>query len=188
MAIADADVCDFAAIWGNNPETDLATPRIHRDKAMEDSIFERCNEFIDSLRSNNPPTMADVQNSELALKALARVYGNSKSGTPTLEFAKKYEKSLRQIARLQKQNAELRETIKNNEKEIDARSVRIAEVMKEHEHGILELSAEKLIVDFVTKFTRRPDSQKLKKEYPDVYDEVLKATPSRKVKVSIETS
>ena len=183
MAIADEDVCDYSALWGNNPENDLATPRIHRDMAQEEAIFERCEEFIQSLRMNKPPTMADVQNPELALKALARVYGNSKSGLPTVEFAKRYERPLRRIAELQKLNAELREAIKNNEKEIDAHSVRIAEVMKEHEHGILETPSDKLIIDYVTRLTRRPDSQMLKKEYPAVYDEVLKSSPSRKIKV-----
>jgi len=183
MAIADEDVCDYSALWGNNPENDLATPRIHRDMAQEEAIFERCEEFIQSLRMNKPPTMADVQNPELALKALARVYGNSKSGLPTVEFAKRYERPLRRIAELQKLNAELREAIKNNEKEIDAHSVRIAEVMKEHEHGILETPSDKLVIDYVTKLTRRPDSQMLKKEYPAVYDEVLKSSPSRKIKV-----
>ena len=186
MSIADEGICDYAALWGNNPENDLATPRIYRDLAKEEAIIERAEEFIHSLRTNNPPSMSDVANPELALKALARVYGHSKRGLPTLEFTRKYERPLRRIAALQIANAELREAIKNNEKEMEAHSVRIAEVMKEHEHDILETGHYKLLVSFVTKFTRRPDSKLLQKEYPDVYNEVLKSSPSRKVKVEVQ--
>lgn len=186
MAVLDEDTCDYAALWGNNPETDLATPRIHRDIAQEEAIWERADEFIQSLRMNRPPTMADVSNPELALKALARVYGQSKAGLPTLEFTRRYERPLRRIAELQKLNTELKEAIKNNEKEIDAHSVRIAELMKEHEHGVLETSADKLIITFTTRLTRRPDSKLLQKNYPDVYGEVLKASPSRKLKVDVQ--
>lgn len=186
MAVIDEEVCDYAALWGNNPENDLATPRIYRDPMKEEAIFERAEEFIRSLRMNNPPSMADVANPELALKALARVYGQSKRGLPTLEFTRKYERPLRRIAELQIANARLREEIKNNEKEIDAHSVRIAEVMKEHEHAILAAEHDKLIVTYATKFTRRPDSKLLQKEYPDVYSEVLKSSPSRKLKVEIQ--
>lgn len=186
MGVLDEDTCDYAALWGNNPENDLATPRIHRDLAQEEAIFERVEEFILSLRLNRPPTMADVSNPELALKALARVYGQSKAGMPTVEFTRRYERPLRKIAELQKANAQLREAIKNNEKEIDAHSVRIAELMKEHEHGVLETPVDRLIVSFVTKYTRRPDSKLLEKDYPDVYREVLKASPSRRLKVDVQ--
>lgn len=186
MAVLDEETCDYAALWGNNPENDLATPRILRDMAQEEAIFERTEEFIQSLRMNRPPTMADVSNPELALRALARVYGQSKAGMPTVEFTHRYERPLRRIAELQKLNTELREAIKNNEKEIDAHAVRIAEVMREHEHGILETPADKLHVTFATRYTRRPDSKLLQKNHPDVYDEVLKISPSRKLKVEVQ--
>lgn len=65
-------------------------------------------------------------------------------------------------------------------------SVRIAEIMREHEHGILETTSDKLLIDFVTRTTRRPDSKALKEKYPAVYSEVLKASDSRKVKVTVE--
>lgn len=185
MAVADVDTCDFSALWGNNPENDLATPRITRDLTVEAMIFEKTDEFIHSLVVGSPPTMTDV-NPELAMKSLARIYGASKSGLPTLEFSRKYERPLRRIAELQQMNVQLREQMKQNEKEIDAHSVRIAEVMKEHGHGVLETSADKLLVDYITRYTHRPDSKRLKKDYPAVYDEVLKTTGSRKLQVAVQ--
>ena len=47
-------------------------------------------------------------------------------------------------------------------------------------------TSDKLLIDFVTRKTRRPDSKALKEKYPSVYDEVLKTSESRKVKVRIE--
>jgi len=57
--------------------------------------------------------------------------------------------------------------------------------MKEHEHGVLETAADSLLIDYVTRTTRRPDSALLKKDYADVYAAVLKASISRKIKVTV---
>ena len=105
---------------------------------------------------------------------------------PTIEFPLKYEKSLRGIVALQDENAALRQQMKENEAKIEAYSVRIAELMKAHEHGVLTTTKDKLLVDFVTKTTRRVDSGYLKKEHPSIYAAALKASESRKVKVSVE--
>lgn len=40
LAVADVDIGAFSAVWGNNPDTDLAMPEIVRDRAKEDTIFE----------------------------------------------------------------------------------------------------------------------------------------------------
>lgn len=185
LAVADVNIGAFSAVWGNNPDNDLAIPDIVRDKAKEDMIFERLEEWIWSLEHDKPPTMAEVA-PKLALQSLARIYGSSKVGLPTVEFSHKYEPALRKIAQLQGKITDCNREIKIYEKEIEAHSVRIAEVMKEHEHGVLETTTDKLLIDFITKTTRRPDSKALKEKYPTVYADVLKASESRKVKVSVQ--
>lgn len=185
LAVADVDIGAFSAVWGNNPDNDVAMPEIMRDKAKEDMIFERLEEWIWSLENDKPPTMQDVK-PKLALESLARIYGSSQKSLPEIEFSKKYEKSLRRIAMLQGEVSECNAQIKKLEKEIEAHSVRIAETMKEHEHGVLTTTTDKLLIDFVTRKTRRPDSKALKEKYPSIYDEVLKTSESRKVKVRIE--
>lgn len=185
LAVADCEIGDFSCIWGTNPSTDMAMPSIVRDRVKEDMIFERLDEWIWSLRHDKPPTMADVK-PKLALEALARIYGTSQKGLPTIEFPMEHEKALRSIAALQKENAELNQKIISNEGRIEAHSVRIAELMKEHEHGILETSTDKILVDFVTRTTRRVNSSQLKKDHPDIYRDSLNISESRKVKVSIQ--
>ena len=185
LAVADVNIGAFSAVWGNNPDNDLAIPDIVRDRAKEDMIFERLDEWIWSLENDKPPTMSGVA-PQLALESLARIYGTSKAGLPTIEFSGKYEPALRRIALLQGEVSRCNAEIKKYEKEIAAHSVRIAEVMKEHEHGVLETTKDKLLIDFVTKTTRRPDSKALKDKYPTVYTDVLKASESRKVKVSVQ--
>ena len=185
LAVADVNIGSFSAIWGNNPDNDLAIPDIVRDKGKEDMIFERLEEWIWSLENDKPPTMAGVA-PKLALESLARIYGTSAKGLPTVEFSPKYETDLRRIALLQGKISEASAEIKSYEKEIEARSVRIAEVMKDHEHGVLETTADKLLIDFVTRTTKRPDSKALKEKYPTVYEDVLNASHSRKVKVSVQ--
>ena len=58
--------------------------------------------------------------------------------------------------------------------------------MKNHEHGILSTTNDKLLVDFVTKVTRRVNSDYLKREHPAIYKDALRASESRKVKVTIQ--
>ena len=160
-------------------------PEIERDMAMEDMIFQRLDEWIWSLEHDKPPTMSGV-NPSLAMESLARIYGASQPGLPSIEFPKKYEHPLRQIALLQGKIKDCEAEKKVYEKEIEAHSVRIAEVMKEHEHGILTTTRDKLLIDFVTRTTRRPDSKALKARYPSIYADVLNESTSRKVKVSVQ--
>ena len=185
LAVLDEKHGAFSALWGNNPENDLATPHIERVQAKEDIIFEKLDRWIWSLRHDKPPTMEDVQ-PQLAMDALARIYGAGKKGLPTIEFPRKYEPQLRKIAALQEENAQLKGAIKKNEEAIEAHSVRIAELMKEHEHGILTTTTDKLLVDFVTSTSRRVSSEYLKQNYPSIYEESRKPSKNRKVKVTIQ--
>lgn len=185
LAVLDVEYGAFSCIWGNNPENDLAMPEIIRDKSKEDAIFERLDRWIWSLEHDHPPTMEDVK-PKLALESLARIYGASCPGLSTIEFPPKYEHQLRQIALLQSKISNCQNDIKNYEKEVEAHSVRIAEIMREHEHGVLNATTDKLLIDFVTKATRRPDSKALKEKYPAVDADVLKTSESRKLKVRIE--
>lgn len=185
LAVLDEKHGAFSALWGNNPENDLATPHIERVQAKEDIIFEKLDRWIWSLRHDKPPTMEDVQ-PQLAMDALARIYGAGKKGLPTIEFPRKYEPQLRKIAALQEENAQLKGAIKKNEEAIEAHSVRISELMKEHEHGILTTTTDKLLVDFVTSTSRRVSSEYLKQNYPSIYEEARKPSKNRKVKVTIQ--
>ncbi|MEY8313277.1 lambda-exonuclease family protein [Oscillospiraceae bacterium 42-9] len=185
MAVADVELGAFSAIWGNNPDYDMAMPEITRDKAKEDMIFERLEQWIWSLEHDQPPTMADVAPT-LALESLAKIYGPSQKALPSIEFGSKYEPALRRIAVLQDKIRECDAEKKTYEKEVAAHSVKIAELMKQHERGVLETTSDKLLIDFATRTTRRPDSKALKEKYPAVYAEVLKASESRKVKVTVQ--
>ena len=185
LAVLDEKHGAFSALWGNNPENDLATPHIERVQAKEDIIFEKLDRWIWSLRHDKPPTMEDVL-PQLAMDALARIYGAGKKGLPTIEFPRKYEPQLRKIAALQEENAQLKGAIKKNEEAIEAHSVRIAELMKEHEHGILTTTTDKLLVDFVTSTSRRVSSDYLKQNYPTIYEEARQPSKNRKVKVTIQ--
>ena len=185
LSVDDKEIGDFSSLWGNNPDTDLATPSLVRDRAKEDIIFEKLEEWIWSLKNDKPPTMSGVA-PKLALESLAKIYGSSKPSLPTLEFSKKYELPLRKIAALQARIEECKNGIKEYQKEVEAHSVRIAEIMKEHEHAVLETTKDKLLIDFVTKSSNRTDTSLLKKKYPAVYADCLNTSESRKLKVTVQ--
>ena len=185
LSVADVNIGAFSAVWGNNPDNDLAIPGLVRDKAKEDMIFERLDEWIWSLNNDKPPTMSGVA-PKLALESLARIYGSGVKSLPSIEFPRKYEKQVSSICTLQGKIDDCRTEIKNYEKEIEAHSVRIAELMKNHEHGVLETTTDKFLIDFVTKTSNRTDTTALKKKYPTIYDEVATKSESRKIKVSVQ--
>ncbi len=186
LAVADVQHGAFSAIWGNNPDNDLAIPEIERDKAKEDLIFEKLDRWIWSLEHDVPPTMADVS-PKLAMESLARIYGDSVAGLPTVEFPSKFEKPLRRIVSLNNAIGGHKSEIKRLEKELDVHSVAIAEMMAEHEHGVLETTADRILIDFVSKYRSGVDRKKLQAEYPDVYEDVKTVSTSRSLKVSVET-
>lgn len=185
LAVADVNIGAFSAVWGNNPDIDMAIPKIERDQAKEDMIFEKLDEWIWSLENDKPPTMEDVA-PKLALDSLARIYGSSVPSLPTVEFPTKYERTLRTIAQLQGKITEHNNEVKKLKSQIEAHSVRIAELMKNHEHGVLETTSDKILIDYVSKTSNRIDSAKLKKEYPGIHADVTKVSESRKLSVSVQ--
>jgi predicted phage-related endonuclease len=134
------------------------------------------------LREDDPPDMYGVK-PDLALAALARIYGASKEGLPTGEFGAPQAEGIRRIAGLQREIKSLQDQQAEKEKEVDAHSVQLAEIMKTHEHGVFEEPGWRFEVDYVTRVTRRADSKALKANYPDVYAAVLKPSESRKIKI-----
>lgn len=186
LAVADVDIGAFSAIWGNNPDNDMAFPEIIRDKVKEDMIFEKLDRWIWSLENDQPPTMDDIP-PKLALESLARIYGASNPALPSIEFPRKHEANLRQIIALQQRAKEYKDEVKKIEEEVTARSVRIAELMKDHEHGVLETTTDKILIDYVSKTSNRTDTAALKKKYPTVYADVVKSSESRKLNVTVQT-
>ena len=108
-------------------------------------IFGRLEEWIWSLENDKPPTMADVEPS-LALKSLAKIYPQSDPSKPTIEFPLKYEAKLRRMIALQSEIGDHQEEVKKLTKELEALSVRFAEMMMDHEHGVLETTSDKLLI------------------------------------------
>lgn len=185
LAVADVNIGAFSALWGNNPDNDMAIPELVRDTVKEDMIFERLDEWIWSLQNDKPPTMAGIP-SKLAMESLARIYQTSTPGLPTVEFPGKYEKKLRRILDLQGKISDCRSEIKKYETEVEAHSARIAELMADHEHGVLETTTDKILIDFVSKKSNRTDTTALKKNYPKVYEDVVKTSESRSLKISVQ--
>ena len=176
----------FAAMWGTNVENDFAFPRIERMQAKEDIINERCEEFIWKCRKDRMPKMEESNPAvELALKSLAAFYEKSNRNLPTLEFPMLYEKRLREIAKTQTQIKELDDNKKKLEAKMNSMIIPIAEIMAAHEHAVLQTTNDKLLIDFVTKTSKRVNTDLLKKSHPDIYKDVLKESNSRKMKVSI---
>ncbi len=185
LSVADVEFGNLAGLWGNNPETDFAMPRITRDRVMEDQIFERCDEFIWSLENDKEPTMDNIK-PRLAVESLMRIYGASNPDLDAIPIPEEYEKELREIAKLQIEISEYKKKTDALEELVDEYSKRIIAFMKQCGKAYLETTNDKLLIDLVTRRQTRADTKLLKEEYPQIFDLVKKTTESRKLKVKIE--
>lgn len=185
MGVRDLPFWDIACMWGNG-EKDFPIRRIYRDFAIEEMIFETIAAFIQSIHDNQPPSMADVAPA-LAMKSLARIYAAGTLAAPTIEFGRKHERPIRRIAALQQINRDLDRQIRQNEKEVTALSVQIADTMREHEHGVLETPLERFQIDYTASKQRRVNGEKLKKQYPVIYEEVLNPPSQRRIRITAVT-
>lgn len=183
MAVLDLDFGAFSAMWGNNPANDIAIPKIKRDLAKEKMIFDKLDEFIWRLENGVPPTMEDIDPS-LAFRSLSRIYGKSNPTLSAVEFPKKYSTSFKKILTIQDEISLYKKEIKRCETELEAHSVKIAEIMADSEKGYLETDKGTYFADYPTKYRSSVDSLKLRNEYPDVFEEVKKVSDSRKLKIS----
>lgn len=185
MAVMNMDLGALACLWGNNIESDFAAPPVlERDKAMEDIIINAVCEFIQSLHDKKEPSLSDVP-SELALKALGRTLGESDSTLPTVELKGEFVNKALRIAEIDQEIAVLNQAVKAKTKEADQLSVAICEAMQKNEHGIVKAGAQDVLLHYVTKYTNRVDLKRLKAEHPDVYEDMRRPVPSRKLKVEL---
>ena len=58
LAVADVEIGAFSAIWGNNPDNDLAIPDITRDKAKEDRF--RCGDKVMQIKNCDEISNGDI--------------------------------------------------------------------------------------------------------------------------------
>ena len=184
MSVMDFMIGDLGALWGNNPDADFATPSLERNEVIEKMILDVVCEFEQSLHDNNPPSLTGVP-SDLALKALARIIGKGDKKLPTVELGSKYRHKAVRIAALQEEVADLKEIVKKKEQEAGQLSVQICETMKAHEQGFIDAGKHEILLHYVTRTTKRVDSDRFKKELPEIHKKMLKETHSRKLKVEM---
>lgn len=182
LAVADREIGNFAALWGNDPETDFVYPGLKRDLVKEGLIFEKLDYWIWSLKNDKPPAIDNTVAPKLALEALAKIYAGNKSA-PELKLPKTFEDDVKTLLSLQGRLTEQNRLVRELEAQIMKSSIAIAAYMKEYEHAVLETTTDKLLIDYVEKSRETVDKKKLKSLYPDVYDEVCSVSRSRKVKV-----
>lgn len=182
MGVLDMDFSDACALWGNNPLTDMATPRISRDRAKEQMIFEAEARFVECVNTKTPPDMKNVD-PQLAYEALMNAYARRKAKLPELVLDPHYTDNLQRIIALQAENKKLDNQKKGNQKEIQELSVEILTAMQEYERAVLPLPQGHILVDYITKSRRDIDRNKLKEEFAEVYKAVQTTNYSRSLSI-----
>lgn len=187
QAVLELNLGQFACMWGMNPDTDFAAPIVERSTEKEDMIFQGADEFIWSLDHDRPPKMDGSVPTKNALAALAKVYGDSLPFLPTISLPAYLSKHVLSMLTEQEHAKALKERLRECENRFEQHSVFVADVMKAHEHAILESGTDKILIDFVTKSRTGVDTKRLKQENPALYQQYAKTTKSRSMKVQRAT-
>jgi len=185
MAVMNLDTAYICCAWGFTTN-DMVILKIERDYEIERFLFDKVSDFIVSIEKNEPPTMEGID-PELAMQALSRLY-SSNSSIPEIEFdPKKYGYAFKGLKEVLEQEAELKEEMSERMAAIDKRkkffSAKICAAMKRAEVGFVEIGGEKISVSYKTTTRTGVDSQRLRKEDPEIFDKYKKTTSYRTLKL-----
>lgn len=188
MSIMNLPFTLIICAWGFTVN-DMAIIRIDRDLREEERIIKEVESFISSIERNEPPTMDEVSDASLVMDSLDRVFGAGNPELPTIEMMGSHRDfvSMQQLKKLIEEKKILTSEYNAELKNINSN---IAFWAKNY---IAKLGkAEKLVVSGATNYcltyktTNRVtiDTERLKKERPEIFKEYSKVSHSRHLNVS----
>lgn len=187
MGIMNIDVAYIVCAWSFNTD-DMAIIRIDRDKKIERFLFKTAAAFIKSIEDNRPPEMDGV-NPDLVKESLKRLY-NSDESLPPYIFSESDLYLFNGLKNVLSEKAEIdaqyKEDISALERRISFYENKICTKMKRHSVGVLKSGGKKYVVTYKTSRRKIVDSQRLKAEKPDIYEEYTKESLSRTLKFANE--
>lgn len=176
---------DFACLflgWGNRPGLDFnAMCRTERDKDLGSSILERCEDFMENnVFTGIKPSWRNVKSVERVKESIEEIYGPVSPKQKPVALDRKYKKNLEALidaqaaidaAKEKKKAAE--EEVKTAQEKFDALTLPLIEELKTSPKGEF-VDADGTHYEVRYDVGRSLNVEKLKSDFPEVYDEVNK--------------
>lgn len=179
MECIDADFAIILLSWGHRP-ADKAFVRIERDKSLADRILSECEDFIRyNVEACVRPSLSKIKDPKVFKRACEHIFGKEAPNPTPIIFDGKFVPAFKEILKKQKELEKVTEQRKILEKEEAA----IKEAMETFQRpfvaefgtntwGRIVVDGESYEIDY--KGTNAIDLEKLKRDYPDVYEKFRK--------------
>lgn len=184
MMVLGLKKATIAVMWGFNPDTDLKYYDIDYDEKSENLIIEMGNAFIEACEKKVEPSNG-FSSPSLLVESLVNQYSTSEPNS--IFLPDDLETTVEKYVDVSKRITDIKDELAVLQKKSDALAIQVMEAMKTNEAAqiVIDKNDEPIEVSFTWKSSTRTtvDSQRLKKEQPDVYAAYTKTSTSRSFKL-----
>lgn len=191
MAIMNLPFTLIICAWGFTTN-DMSIIRIDRDLKEEKRIINEVKAFLDSIERNEPPTMDEASDASLIKNSLNRIFGAGDSALPDINIEGSHRDvvSMEHLKSLLSEKKTLTSNYNESMKAIDSRITfwaknYIAKLGK-GEKLTVSTPTKKYHLCYKTSSRRCVDTERLKKEKPEIFEDFSRVSYSRHLIVSDE--
>lgn len=185
MAVRNLDRFYIACLFGNN-ESEFVWRRIDRDLEFEASLMEMEDYFWhENVQKHIPPDYTEKP--DLCLDSIKQYFASLSSRKATFHFPATYSYGFKEVIRLKEEAKGLESKKKAIQEEIKGLTAELSEVMGMPGTGVCIAAGKRYELvykqDERTVF-QKPSVEKLKANYPDIYDSLCETKTSVKLDIS----
>ena len=181
MAVMNLDRVYYCCLYGNN-ENEVIIRHIDRDPDFESELIALEEYFwTNHVQAENPPDY--TENGDLVMDSIRRHHGLADTGAPEVLLDQSYESSIGRFLELQELKRELDGRLKAVEHQMGKVKGQITDAMGRSCLASCEVGGTPYVVTFnpVLKAGIGKDNlMKLKERHPDIYDEYVTVSESRR--------
>ena len=188
MAVMNIDRVYFCCLYGNS-EDEAIIRRIDRDMAYEEELIALERDFWENhVLTKTPPPYVEADG-DLILESLRRKLGPADKDAEQVKLGRKHLGSIRKYMELKEQKARYDSEAKKLEEKMKEAYAEIVEKMGTSCTGVLRNGSEEYVVSYNPAYRTGIDKkglERLKVQHPDVYDDYVNTTESRRFSVKVK--
>lgn len=189
MSVMNINRVYFACLYGNN-ENEFIIRHMERDLDIEQDLIEEEKYFWEeNVLARSEPEY--TESADLILESIRKHYGPADKDAEMVKLNRRYLVSLNQYLELKEEKASLEREIKKIEEKMKNTYVEIVDELGISCSGILKDGNTEYIVTYNPAYRAAIDKnglEKLKIQHPDIYDDYVSVSESRRFAVKKKTA
>lgn len=173
---------EFAYIvlgWSNEPK-DIAYVKIFRDAELANRILTNCEEFVRDTVKGILPKVSSVKSSDRQAQEISKaLYGEGDPKLPSVSFSPQAKENIKKLLELDKERKALEKKCRELQKKRVIFYAPVLDEMKASEDALCNINGAEYFISYKPSERKTIDMDLLKREYPEVYSNVLKKSSNR---------